>query len=127
MVMVVGIVLFSLSSIRGIIYTLIKHLIKLDYKPNKQLAPILNSIVLAFDGMDNACSGEYRNDRYLKKNGVKYGKWYDTTSAITGVNAERQTLNKKGRKFRRNLDFVFSLFGEKGSHTANAVKKYYER
>jgi len=54
-IMIVSIVIMSLASIRGIFYTLFKHVFLLDYKIEKQLAPIFRSIALAFDGSAKGC------------------------------------------------------------------------
>jgi len=122
-IMLVSIIVMSLASIRGVIYTLIKHLWKLDYKIEKQLAPIFRSIALAFDGIANACSGEYYNDRNLIVKGkYPYGRWQQTLSAVTGYNVISKNLTCKGKKFRKWVDDIFSFFGEKGSHVLNAIK-----
>lgn len=69
----------------GIIYTFFKHLVKFDYSPTKQLQPIIRSITLALDGLACAGAGELLNDS-LKINGhIKYGKWFQTISATTGL------------------------------------------
>jgi len=122
-IMLVGITVFTLDAIFGILYTFFKHALKGDYNINKQLAPIFRSIALAFDGIDNACSGERYNDIYLNRKGRHpYGNWNETISAITGHNALKSNLSTRGKTFRKRLDKVFSIFGEKGSHVVNATK-----
>lgn len=106
-----AIIAFIPLSIIGVIYTLVKHIILLDYRPGKQLTPILHNFALLLDGMANAMAGELLNDTLLKKkedgtyyiNTVKWGKWHHTISEITGVNEERRTLNKWGIIFTKFL------------------------
>lgn len=90
---------FFLVAILGVVYSLVKHLIKGDYSSSRQLIPIIKASIYAADGIACAGSGELLNDVYKPK--VKYGKWYHTISAITGVNY------KKGQdtKLRRFLDW----------------------
>lgn len=123
-IMIVAIIVFSIDAVFGILYTFFKHALRWDYDVNKQLAPILRAISLAFDGLDNACSGEYYNDKNLKEKGEHpYGKWNETISDITGRNFLLDNLSKKGTRFKKRLDGVFSFFGEKGSHSINAIRK----
>ena len=58
----------------------------MDYSPDRQFTPLLRVINLLFDGLANAGAGELLNDVFKVKNKhVKYGKWYETISAITGL------------------------------------------
>jgi len=84
--MLIGIPIFFLLFVIGFFYTLGKHLIKWDYKVSRQLNPILRSITLVFDGLANAGAGELLNDVLKIKNSyARYGKWYETISAVTGL------------------------------------------
>ncbi|WP_343642896.1 hypothetical protein [Chryseobacterium sp.] len=84
--MLIGIPIFLALFIVGIFYTFVKHSIKWDYSISRQFTPILRSINLVFDGLANAGAGELLNDSFKIKNDyVRYGKWYETISAITGL------------------------------------------
>jgi hypothetical protein len=84
--MVIGIPIFITLFIIGFFYTLGKHVIKWDYNISRQFIPILRSINLVFDGLANAGAGELLNDALKIKNDfARYGKWYETISAITGL------------------------------------------
>jgi hypothetical protein len=84
--MVIGIPIFLTLFVVGIFYTLGKHLIKWDYKVSRQFTPILRSINLVFDGLANAGAGELLNDTLkIKNDHARYGKWYETISAVTGL------------------------------------------
>lgn len=84
--MIIGIPIFILLFLIGILYTFFKHVIQMDYSPDRQFTPILRVINLLFDGLANAGAGELLNDVFKVKNEhVKYGKWYETISAITGL------------------------------------------
>jgi hypothetical protein len=84
-ILIIGGITFIILFIIGIIYTILKHLIKLNYSPNKQFQPIIRSITLALDGLACAGGGELLND-ILKINGkIKYGNWNQTISAVTGL------------------------------------------
>ncbi len=84
LLLVASILIFVPMSIVGFIYTFIKHLVKWNYSFRKQLSPIIRNITLAVDGFGNSASGELLND--LTKPIVKYGKWYQTISAVSGIN-----------------------------------------
>ncbi|MEI7487868.1 MAG: hypothetical protein WCJ72_10755 [Chryseobacterium sp.] len=84
--MMIGIPIFLLLFIAGFLYTLIKHAVKWDYSISRQFIPILRSINLVFDGLANAGAGELLNDALKVKNDhARYGKWYETISAVTGL------------------------------------------
>lgn len=84
--MVIGIPIFVTLFVVGFFYTLGKHIIKRDYKVSRQFTPILRSINLVFDGLANAGAGELLNDALKIKNEyARYGKWYETISAVTGL------------------------------------------
>ena len=88
LLLVGGCFIFPLVFIVGVFYSFIKHLlIKFDYSISKQLTPIIRSITLASDGLANAGGGEILNDVLkVKLNAkIKYGKWYQTISAVTGL------------------------------------------
>jgi hypothetical protein len=70
----------------GVLYTFVKHVKNWDYSISRQFTPILRSINLVFDGLANAGAGELLNDVFKIKNKfVRYGKWYETISAVTGL------------------------------------------
>lgn len=115
-----GAVFVSLFAI-GIIYTFFKHLLKFDYSIKKQLQPIIRSVTLALDGLACAGAGEILNDALKIQGGIKYGKWYQTISAITGL------IHKydKDTWLRRFLDRALGK-----NHCAEAISEqdqfYYE-
>lgn len=100
-----GFIIFPTMFIIGVIYTLFKHLIKLDYSISKQAIPVIRSITLAFDGLANAGSGEIINDILKVKEDaiIRYGKWYQTISSVTGL---RQVFNNSDNWFRRLINRV---------------------
>lgn len=115
---IVAILFFSAVGLVGVVYSLIKHLFfKFDYSSSRQLKPIIKSIILLFDGFANAGAGEFLNDCY--KPIVKYGKWYHTISAVTGINY----LLGKDNNLRKTLDFVEKKHSEKS--ITPEQKKYY--
>ena len=124
--LILAILVFPLLSVIGILYTLIKHGIKLDYKLDKQLSPIVKSVALALDGLANACVGELFNDTLLKRKKnkelykitYKYGRWDDTISAVTGVNEKRGVLNLRGKDFTDFLSVVLEQ-----DHSLNSIQK----
>lgn len=101
--MAVGIPIFILICIIGICYTFVKHVLKCDYSLSKQFTPVLRSINLVFDGLANAGAGELLNDALnVKNNNVRYGKWYETISAVTGL----LKLFEKDTWLRRFLEIL---------------------
>jgi hypothetical protein len=124
--LVAGTIVFSTVFVVGVLYTTIKHLIKLDYSFNKQFFPILTSITLIFDGLANAGAGEMFNDTMLRrkknkelyKETYKYGKWHDTISEVTGINEKRGVLSKAGLRFTALLSFVLGH-----DHSIEAINK----
>ena len=82
--LIASILFFLPMALVGFVYTFIKHLFKWDYSLEKQLSPIIRGITLAVDGFGNSASGELLND--LTSPIVKYGKWYQTVSAVSGIN-----------------------------------------
>lgn len=98
-----GILLFPLIFITGVVYSFVKHLFfKFDYSVSKQLTPIIRSITLASDGLVNVGGGEILNDVLkVKLNAkIKYGKWYQTISAVTGL---RKVYDNEDSWLRRFL------------------------
>lgn len=86
LLLLIGIPVFLILFCVGFIYTFFKHLIKWDYSLSKQFTPILRNINLVFDGLANAGAGELLNDSLRIKNDfVRFGKWYETISAVTGL------------------------------------------
>lgn len=84
--LIIGTPVFWLVAVLGFCYTFLKHLIKFDYSVSKQLTPILRSVNLINDCFANAAGGEMLNDIFKVKNEiVRFGKWYETISAVTGL------------------------------------------
>lgn len=101
--LIIGVPVFLLVFIIGVLYTLIKHIIKKDYSITKQLIPIIRNTNLVFDGLANSGGGELLNDAFkIKHTIIKYGKWYETISAVTGL----LYLTHKDTKLRKFLDKV---------------------
>ncbi|WP_268848158.1 hypothetical protein [Flavobacterium aestivum] len=118
---IVAILVFPLLFTLGLIYTSAKHIWKFDYSFSKQFTPILRSVNLILDGLANAGAGEMLNDVYKVSGLIKYGKWYQTISAVTGL----LFMYDKDTKLRIFLD---KILGEK--HCETAISKedlfYYE-
>jgi hypothetical protein len=78
---------FPLLFVIGFFYTFFKHLLQCDYSVSKHLRPILRSMTLVSDGLACAGAGELLNDFYKIPKGsiARYGKWYQTISAVTGI------------------------------------------
>ena len=91
---------FLIIGLIGVVYSVIKHLFKMDYSSSKQLKPIIMAFILASDGIANAGAGELLND-VIKPTKIKYGKWYHTISAVTGIIYKTQ----KDTFLRKFLDF----------------------
>lgn len=108
----IGGVVFLTLFIIGAIYTAGKHIYKLDYSIEKQLVPIIRNTTLVLDGLANAGAGELLNDVFKIKGIIRYGKWYQTISAVTGL----LFLYVKDIKLRPILDKVL---GEK--HCEEAI------
>ena len=108
----IGIPLFITVFVSGVIYTFIKHVIKFDYSIVQQTQPLLRSINLTFDGLANAGGGEMLNDIMKIKGQIKYGKWYQTISAVTGL----IKVYEKDTKLRKTLD---SILGK--NHCTDAI------
>lgn len=111
--MIVATLVFIPLSIVGITYTLFKHVMCLDYRPAKQLAPIFRAYALSLDGLANSCAGELLTDVYKPKY-MRYARWDKTISAVTGINY----LKGYDTRLRKFLDRVL---GRK--HCQDAVTK----
>lgn len=101
-----GCIVFPLVFIIGVIYSFIKHLFfKFDYSVSKQLTPIIRSMTLVFDGLANSGGGEMLNDALKVKQEalIKYGKWYQTISAVTGL---RKVYDNEDTWLRRFLKIL---------------------
>ena len=99
--LIVGLIVFNFLLIVGVIYSFIKHVfVKRNYSLSRQFTPIIRAITLANDGVANAGAGELLNDTL--KPIIKYGKWYHTISADTGLNFKKG----KDNRFRELLDCV---------------------
>jgi predicted PurR-regulated permease PerM len=85
--LLLAIVIFPIVAVLGVLYTLIKHVVKWDYRIEKQLLPIIRSFSLCLDGFANASAGELLNDIFKipKDFKARFGKWYQTISAVTGI------------------------------------------
>ncbi|MBE8727989.1 hypothetical protein C4F50_23985 [Flavobacterium sp. KB82] len=101
-ILIFGGIIFIVFAIIGILYTFVKHILKGDYSFSKQLIPIVRSVTLALDGIACAGAGELLNDVLRVKGRIKYGKWYQTISAITGL----VHIYEKDTWFRRFLDKI---------------------
>lgn len=117
-----GIIVFPLVFVVGFLYTTGKHFWKLDYSLSKQLTPIVRSFTLLLDGLANAGAGEMLNDVFGITGEIKYGKWYQTISAVTGL----LLLHVKDTKLRRFLDKALGR-----DHCVEAISKedlfFYEK
>lgn len=104
----------------GVIYTFVKHMVRFDYSFSKQMSVIFRSVALGLDGLANAGAGELLTDVYKPKY-LRYSKWYQTISAVTGINY----LKGDDKGFRRFLDRVL---GKKHCEEAitEADRKYYD-
>ena len=117
--LIIGCVVFPIVFVVGVLYTFVKHIIKLNYSLSKQLAPIVRSTNLALDGLANAGAGEMLNDAFKISGTIKYGKWYQTISAVTGL----IKTHIKDTKLRVFLDKVLGK-----NHCVEAITeedKYY--
>lgn len=101
-----GMIIFPSLFIIGFIYSFIKHILfKFDYSFSKHLLPILRSINLTIDGLANAGAGELLNDvlKVKQKSSIRYGRWYQTISAVTGL---RLVYHNKDNWFRKFLEIL---------------------
>lgn len=114
LLLAVAIVVFPLLFVVGFAYTFLKHCWRFDYSISKQLIPIVRSVSLLLDGLANAGAGELLNDVYKVNGAIKYGKWYQTISAVTGL----LLLHEKDTKLRRFLDKVLGK-----DHCVEAISK----
>ena len=118
--LIASIFIFIPLGIIGLLYSLFKHLFIADFSLRKFVSPIVRGITLAIDGFGNSGAGELIND--VLGPTVKFGKWYQTISAITGVNYLKY---KKLIKFRNILNKVLGKL-----HCENAItqndRSYYE-
>lgn len=82
-----GLFIFPLLFAVGFVYSFFKHLLKCDYSISKHLTPIIRSFNLAMDGLACAGAGELLNDFYkIPKNSlIRFGKYYNTISSVTGL------------------------------------------
>jgi len=101
-IFVVASPVFIIAGIIGLIYSLIKHLIKKDFSLKKYLSPIVRVGTLLTDCFANAGAGELMNDIIKPK--YKFGKWYQTISAITGINYLKAKEYGSVEKFRNILN-----------------------
>jgi hypothetical protein len=108
-------VIFIIVAIIGVLYSAIKHLFfKFDYSLSRQLTPIVRSATLLTDGFANAGAGELLNDllKIDESEKIRYAKWYQTISAVTGL----RYLFVKDNKFRRLVDKILGK-----NHCINAI------
>lgn len=118
-----GLVVFPILFVVGFIYTFFKHVLQLDYSVPKHFTPIVRSITLASDGLANAGAGELLNDYYKVKSDclIRYGKWYQTISAVTGL---LKIYSNKDTKLRRFLEVLGKNHCEKA--ITDQEKLYYD-
>lgn len=120
--LIIGTPIFLLVGFIGIIYTFFKHLFKADYSLVKQLTPLVRSVNLINDCFANAAGGELLNDVLKIKGQIRYGKWYQTISAVTGL----IHLYERDTKLRSTLDKIF-----RSAHCDDAIniedRFYWER
>lgn len=100
--LVIGGIVFIPLFVVGVLYTFGKHVCRWDYSPVKQIVPVLRNIVLVLDGLANAGAGELLNDAFKIKGIIRYGRWNQTISAVTGL----IYTYVKDTRFRRTLDKV---------------------
>jgi len=106
-----SIIIFIPLGVIGVLYSIVKHLCKMDFSLRKLLNPVIRGVTLAIDGFGNSTGGEMMND-FLKPS-VKFGNWYQTISAVVGINF----LSKKELpKFRNTLN---KILGKK--HCEDAI------
>lgn len=119
---IIGIPIFVVTGVVGIFYTFGKHFTAGDYNPNKQFIPVLRALTLCADGFANSGAGEMLNDILKVKGKIKYGKWYQTISAVTGL---RFVFENIDNRFRKILDRVLGR-----NHCVDAITEqdrfYYE-
>lgn len=117
LLMMIGVPTFVALFFVGIFYTFLKHLRRWDYSIDKQATPIIRSISLIYDCLANAGAGELLNDVLkVKENAkIKYGKFNQTISAVTGL---RFYFENTDNRFRRFLDRILG----KG-HCVDAISK----
>lgn len=96
-----GLFIFPLLFAVGFVYTFFKHLIQCDYSVSRHFRPIIRNITLASDGLANAGAGELLNDFYKipKDSIVRYGKWYQTISGVSGLLKVYMNFDTKLRRF----------------------------
>ena len=115
---VIGSSVFLIYSILGWAYSLGLHLWLKDFSLKKFVSPIVRVFTLLFDGLANALGGELLN-HFLKPK-IKFGKWWQTISAITGINylhnKKYGITNKKIDKFRNILNKILGK-----NHCENAI------
>lgn len=112
--LVVACIIFPILFVIGIIYTFLKHLVHFDYSISAQFTPIIRSITLLIDGFANAGCGELLNDVFKIKGVIRYGKWYQTISAVTGL----IFLYVKDTRLRKILDRILGT-----DHCVDAISK----
>jgi hypothetical protein len=84
-ILIGSVLVFPLLSVIGILYSWFKHIFKFDYSTSKQIVPMLRSLSLSLDGFACASAGELLNDVLKVKGKIKYGKWYQTLSSVSGL------------------------------------------
>jgi hypothetical protein len=122
LIMIISFIIFPLLFVMGISYTFGKHIWDLDYSVSRQLQPIVRSISLSLDGLACAGSGELLNDILKITGSIKYGKWYQSISAVTGL----IYIYEKDTWLRRFLDKAFRIFEK--DHCIKSISdqdKYY--
>lgn len=118
LMMVLSFCVFPLVFAIGFVYTLLKHIYKLDYSLKKQLQPIIRSISLVNDGLACAGGGEMLNDILKIKGNIKYGKWNQTISEVSGLIL---VFSKQDTRLRRFVDKAFKVFQKE--HCVSAISE----
>lgn len=117
-IMVLSFCFFPFVFVIGFIYTLVKHIWYWDYSLKKQLQPIVRSISLVNDGLACAGGGEMLNDALKIKGNIKYGKWNQSISGVTGLIL---IYSKQDTWLRKSLDKLFRVFEK--DHCVSAISE----
>lgn len=113
--LVLAIVLLVLLLIPGILTTLAQYI----YRPGQALwrfSEVMKQTALSIDGLGNVLLGAFLNAVFCKKDGHRYGRWYETISQVTGENELKGTLTRQGVGFKNFLNWLFEP-----DHCRNAV------
>jgi hypothetical protein len=104
LVAIIGSSIFLVLGLVGFLYSLLKHFYLLDYSLKRHVTPIIRVYTLLFDCFANAAAGELLNDTLKAGKHIRYGKWHQTISAVTGLIHKHVKGSKQW--FRKMLDTV---------------------